>query len=100
VQQQTRAIPIVFIGGGDPAAIGLVRNIERPESNTTGFSGPEPSIAGKYLGLLKEADNFFNSQSKQCFKYVEHTSSRLLKFNLFAPATQSAPYPFQASQSA
>ena len=55
VQQQTQAIPIVFIGGGAPAAIGLVRNIERPESNTTGFSGPEPSIAGKYLGLLKEA---------------------------------------------
>jgi putative ABC transport system substrate-binding protein len=54
VQQQTQTIPIVFIGGGDPAAIGLVQNIERPESNTTGFSGPEPSIAGKYLGLLKE----------------------------------------------
>jgi putative ABC transport system substrate-binding protein len=55
VQQQTPTIPIVFIGGGDPAAIGLVRNIERPEGNTTGFSGPEPSIAGKYLELLKEA---------------------------------------------
>jgi putative tryptophan/tyrosine transport system substrate-binding protein len=55
VQQQTQTIPIVFIGGGDPVAIGLVRNIERPEGNTTGFSAPEPSIAGKYLGLLKEA---------------------------------------------
>jgi putative ABC transport system substrate-binding protein len=55
VQQQTQTIPIVFIGGGDPAAIGLVRNIAQPEGNTTGFSGPEPSIAGKYLGLLKEA---------------------------------------------
>src|SRR5262245_66126361 len=55
VQQQTQTIPIVFIGGGDPAALGLVRNIERPEGNTTGFSGPEPSIAGKYLELLKEA---------------------------------------------
>jgi ABC-type uncharacterized transport system substrate-binding protein len=55
VQQQTQTIPIVFIGGGDPAALGVVRNIERPEGNTTGFSGPEPSIAGKYLELLKEA---------------------------------------------
>jgi len=55
VQQQTQTIPIVFIGGGDPAAIGLVRNIERPEGNITGFSGPEPSIAGKYAELLKEA---------------------------------------------
>src|SRR5262245_8707059 len=42
-------------GGGDPVAIGLVRNIAQPEGNSTGFSGPEPSIAGKYLGLLKEA---------------------------------------------
>src|SRR5262249_39844901 len=50
VQQQTQTIPIVFIGGGDPAAIGLVQNIARPEGNTTGFSGPEPSIAGKSLG--------------------------------------------------
>jgi putative ABC transport system substrate-binding protein len=55
LQQQTQTIPIVFIGGGDPAAIGLVRNIAQPEGNTTGFSGPEPSIAGKYLELLKEA---------------------------------------------
>jgi putative ABC transport system substrate-binding protein len=55
VQQQTRTIPIVFVGGGDPAAIGLVRTIARPEGNITGFSGPEPSIAGKWLELLKEA---------------------------------------------
>jgi putative ABC transport system substrate-binding protein len=54
VQQQTQTIPIVFIGGGDPAAIGLVQNIARPEGNTTGFSGPEPSIAGKSLELLKD----------------------------------------------
>src|SRR5215475_2010652 len=55
VQQQTQTIPIVFVGGGDPAVIGLVRNIARPEGNTTGFSGPEPLIASKWLELLKEA---------------------------------------------
>jgi putative ABC transport system substrate-binding protein len=55
VQQQTQAIPILFVGGGDPAAVGGVRNIARPEGNITGFSAPEPSIAGKWLELLKEA---------------------------------------------
>ena len=40
---------------GDPAATGLVRNIARPEANTTGFGVSEPSIAGKWLGFLKEA---------------------------------------------
>jgi putative tryptophan/tyrosine transport system substrate-binding protein len=55
VQERTQTIPIVLVGGGDPAAIGLVQNIARPEGNTTGFPGPEPSIAGKWLELLKEA---------------------------------------------
>jgi putative tryptophan/tyrosine transport system substrate-binding protein len=55
VQQQTQTIPIVYTAGGDPAANGLVRNIARPEGNMTGFSTAEPSEAGKWLGLLKEA---------------------------------------------
>ena len=42
-------------GGGDPVVNGLVQNIARPEGNTTGFSNYEPSIAGKWLELLKEA---------------------------------------------
>jgi putative ABC transport system substrate-binding protein len=55
VQRETQTIPIVFTQGGDPAATGLVRDIARPEGNTTGFSAVEPSIAGKWLALLKEA---------------------------------------------
>jgi putative ABC transport system substrate-binding protein len=55
VQQRTQSIPIVFMAGGDPTANGLVRNIARPEGNTTGFSRFETSIGGKWLGLLKEA---------------------------------------------
>jgi putative ABC transport system substrate-binding protein len=55
MQRLTQGIPIVFAGGADPTANGLVKNIARPEGNTTGFSSLEPSIAGKWLGLLKEA---------------------------------------------
>jgi putative tryptophan/tyrosine transport system substrate-binding protein len=55
VQEQTQSIPIVFSSLGDPVAFGAVQNIARPEGNTTGFSTAEPSIAGKWLGLLKEA---------------------------------------------
>jgi len=54
-QRATQTIPIVFTAAGDPVANGLVRNIQRPEGNTTGFSGSEPSIAAKRLELLKEA---------------------------------------------
>jgi len=55
VQQQTQTVPIVFTAAGDPVANGLLRNIARPEGNITGFSVAEPSVAGKRLGLLKEA---------------------------------------------
>jgi ABC-type uncharacterized transport system substrate-binding protein len=54
-QQATQSIPIVMAVGGDPAVTGLFRNLARPEGNITGFSTPEPSIASKWLELLKEA---------------------------------------------
>jgi len=55
LQQATQTIPIVFTGGGDASANGLVKNIVRPEGNTTGFSTSEPTQAGKWLELLKQA---------------------------------------------
>jgi ABC-type uncharacterized transport system substrate-binding protein len=54
-RRQTQTIPIVFVGGPDAVAGGLVQNIARPEGNITGFSSREPSIAGRCLQLLKEA---------------------------------------------
>jgi putative tryptophan/tyrosine transport system substrate-binding protein len=55
VQQQTRSVPIVFVQAGDAIANGLVKNIARPEGNTTGISNNLPSFGGKWLELLKEA---------------------------------------------
>ena len=53
-QQQTQTIPIVFLLDGDPVVDGVVQNIARLEGNITGFSGFPPSIAGKWLELLKQ----------------------------------------------
>jgi len=53
VQQRTAAIPIVFIGAGDPASAGLVGNIARP-GNMTGFANLFGSLGGKWPELLKE----------------------------------------------
>src|SRR4051812_41415491 len=55
MQAVTQAIPIVFPLAGDAVAAGLVKNTARPEGNVTGFSVSEPTVAGKLLGLLKEA---------------------------------------------
>ena len=55
LQQLTRTIPIVFTAGPEPVDAGLVRNIARPEGNTTGFPTFEPAIGSKWLELLKGA---------------------------------------------
>jgi putative tryptophan/tyrosine transport system substrate-binding protein len=52
MQELTQTIPIVFMGPSD-VAVG-VQNIAHPEGNVTGFPVLYPSIAGKWLELLKE----------------------------------------------
>jgi putative ABC transport system substrate-binding protein len=52
--QQTRTIPIVFGGVSDPVHSGFVANFPRPGGNVTGFIVMEPTMAGKWLELLKE----------------------------------------------
>jgi putative ABC transport system substrate-binding protein len=54
LQQATRTIPIVFVGGADPVTEGFVTSLARPAGNITGFSNNAPSIATKRLQLLKE----------------------------------------------
>jgi putative ABC transport system substrate-binding protein len=52
--QQTHAIPIVFATVADPVGSGFVASLARPGGNVTGFTVMEPTITGKWLGLLKE----------------------------------------------
>src|SRR5262245_37963618 len=52
--QQTRTIPIVFAIVGDPVGSGFVATFSRPGGNVTGFNVSEPTLAGKFLELLKE----------------------------------------------
>ena len=50
----TRTIPIVFYGGFDAVALGVVNSMARPGGNATGFSGIASILVGKRLELLKE----------------------------------------------
>jgi putative ABC transport system substrate-binding protein len=54
LMQQTRTIPIVFALVADPVGAGFVASFSRPEGNVTGFTNFEPTMAGKWLELLKE----------------------------------------------
>jgi len=52
--QETHTIPIVFAIVADPIGSGFVANFARPGGNVTGFTFTEPTMAGKWLELLKE----------------------------------------------
>jgi putative ABC transport system substrate-binding protein len=74
LQEQTQTVPIVFTHVGDPVASGVVRSIARPEGNVTGVTNLFPSIAGKWVELLKEA--------------APHVVRVALVFNPELPATE------------
>jgi putative ABC transport system substrate-binding protein len=52
--QETRTIPIVFALVADPVGGGFVTSFARPGGNATGFITIEPTLAGKWLELLRE----------------------------------------------
>jgi putative ABC transport system substrate-binding protein len=53
-QRETKNIPIVFVAINDPVASGFVQSLSHPGGNITGFSNFEPTLAGKYIEILKE----------------------------------------------
>jgi putative tryptophan/tyrosine transport system substrate-binding protein len=52
--QETHTIPIVFALVADPIGSGFVASFPQPGGNVTGFVTMEPTMAGKWLELLKE----------------------------------------------
>ena len=54
LSRETRNVPIVFVGASDPVGAGYVASLPRPGGNITGFTLYEPTLAGKWLGVLKE----------------------------------------------
>jgi putative tryptophan/tyrosine transport system substrate-binding protein len=53
VREITRMTPTVFVQVSDPVTAGVVQSLARPGNNLTGFTTFEPSIANKWLELLK-----------------------------------------------
>jgi putative ABC transport system substrate-binding protein len=50
----TTAVPIVYYGGSDPVAIGLVASLNRPGGNVTGVTAITHSLGPKRLELIRE----------------------------------------------
>jgi ABC-type uncharacterized transport system substrate-binding protein len=54
LRRETRTIPIVFAGVGDPVGTSIVERLDRPSGNVTGFANFELTLAGKWVALLTE----------------------------------------------
>jgi putative tryptophan/tyrosine transport system substrate-binding protein len=54
MQQESRAIPIVFMRVSDPVGAGFVASLAQPGGNLTGLLQYETTIASKWLAMLKE----------------------------------------------
>jgi putative tryptophan/tyrosine transport system substrate-binding protein len=50
----TTTIPIVFVTGADPVAMGLIASLNHPGGNVTGSAVLEAELAPKRLQLLRE----------------------------------------------
>jgi putative tryptophan/tyrosine transport system substrate-binding protein len=86
LRRLTRTVPIVFTLVTDPVAQGFVSSLSHPDGNITGFTAYEPSMASKWVDLLKQIAPslarvclMFNPdvsvQSKLFWRSIEATAS-------------------------
>jgi putative ABC transport system substrate-binding protein len=54
LQRESRTTPIVFTAISDPVGSGFVESLARPGGNATGFTNFVPTMAAKWLEVLKE----------------------------------------------
>jgi putative ABC transport system substrate-binding protein len=54
LQRESRSVPIVFTAISDPIGSGFVQSLPRPGGNATGFTNFVPTMAAKWLEVLKE----------------------------------------------
>ena len=54
LQQKNPTVPIVFTAISDPVGSGFVESLARPGRNATGFTNFVPTMAAKWLEVLKE----------------------------------------------
>src|SRR5215813_12867471 len=94
VRDTTRTTPTVFVQVSDPVTAGVVQSLARPGRNLTGFTNFEPSIASKWLELVKRVTRvayLFNPDSAPLFyaKAVE-AAAPLLSVKPFAAEVHDA----------
>jgi putative tryptophan/tyrosine transport system substrate-binding protein len=88
LKRETATIPVVFVNVVDPIGSGLVASLARPGGNFTGFIHFEPSMAGKWLEMLKEVAP---SVARVAILYSPKTLS---SYDLYVRAVEAAALSF------
>ena len=70
VHDETKTIPIVMIGPGDPIGAAFIASLARPGGNITGISSQLGDILGKQLQIIRE---LLPSASRIDFRRAEIT---------------------------
>jgi putative ABC transport system substrate-binding protein len=98
LQRETRTIPIVFAGAGEPVASSIVPRLDRPGANVTGFATYEATLGGKWLELLfeiapglKRAALMFNPETAPASVFMPslETAARSFKVELIIAPVHS-----------
>jgi putative ABC transport system substrate-binding protein len=89
LRQETRTIPIVFVGGADPVGLGLAEGLARPGGNATGLSVFEFSVGTKLLEALNQMAPrvarvavFYNPETAVFGPYLESIGIAAATFRL------------------
>jgi putative tryptophan/tyrosine transport system substrate-binding protein len=98
VRDTTRTTPTVFVQVSDPVTAGVVQSLARPGGNLTGFTTFEPSIASKWLELVKRitpnitrvAYLFNPNTAPLIYARAVETAAPLLAINPFAAKVHNA----------
>jgi putative tryptophan/tyrosine transport system substrate-binding protein len=100
LQRETEEIPIVFAALADPVGSGFIASLPRPGRNITGVMQYEPSVAGKWLTMLKDIAPsltrvafVINSKTAPFYNYYLHAAepvSQSLGINLVPTFVENA----------
>jgi putative tryptophan/tyrosine transport system substrate-binding protein len=90
----TAKIPLVFVLIADPIGSGFVESLAHPGGNVTGFMNAEATMAGKWLGLIKEIAPkiervalIYNPRTSPYHSYLREFDSTAKQFKLQAVST-------------
>ena len=98
VRETTHTTPTVFVQVSDPVTAGVVQSLARPGGNLTGFTNFEPSMANKWLELVKGiAPNitrvaylFSPNTAPLSYARAVETAARSLSMKLLAAEVRNA----------